>query len=104
MIIRKKAPRDIRLDAREPPDKYYAKAEEGGWKGSADNPAYSLWGVFARSKYVAAKKGPREPGQRPNDLRTAAELLFASMELCWRSGHKSDDLAADFLEMIRAMK
>ncbi len=95
---------DLRIAEREPVNKYYQKAEEGGWKGATDSPQLGLWSLFSRAKYIAAKKGPREPGERPDDLRCASELFFAALELTWRAGYRSEALAADFLKMIRAMK
>ena len=61
----------------------------------------AVWCLFARAKYAAAKKGPRQPGQRPGDLLVAAELLREAFEACWRAGYKGDDVAREMLSIIR---
>ncbi len=68
---------------------------------SGDHPGKALWSLFARTKYTAAKKSPREPGQRPADLRVAAELLREALEATWRAGFKSEDLAAELLRLLK---
>jgi hypothetical protein len=51
--------------------------------------------VFSRVKYWSAKtKGPRQPGQRPDDLASAAEALADVFELVWRAGYKPNDVFA----------
>lgn len=66
-----------------------------------DGVGNGLWGIFARVKYWAAKKGPREPGERPDDLRRAAELFRDSLEMCWRAGYKGEDLAKELRQLTR---
>ncbi len=60
-----------------------------------------LWGVFARVKYWAAKKSPRQEGQRPDDLRRAAEMFRDSLEMCWRAGYKGEHLVDELRRLTR---
>ena len=61
-----------------------------------------MWGLFARVKYLSAKQnGSREPGQRPDDLKRAAEMLRESLELCWRAGYKSERLVEEMERLTR---
>lgn len=66
-----------------------------------DGVGNGMWGLFARVKYWAAKRLPREPGQRPDDLRRAAETLRDALEACWRAGYKSEDLVEEMKRLTR---
>ncbi len=94
---------DARLTQREPPRRIddSRRREPVRCLDSGDHPGKQLWSLYAVCKYAAAKKQPREPGQRPADLRVAAELLREALEACWRSGHKSEDLAAELLRILK---
>lgn len=61
----------------------------------------SLWNLYARVKYRAAAKAPREPGKRPADLEKAAGILSEALETCWRAGYRSEDLAEELLRTMR---
>lgn len=66
-----------------------------------DGVGNGLWGIFARVKYWAAQRAPREPGERPAELRLAAEMFRDSLEKCWRAGYKGEDLVKELKEVTR---
>lgn len=92
---------DRRLGEREWPDAKHKPSKEVRDQGivSAENRA--IWAVFARVKYWAARKGPREPGQRPADLTRAAETLRDALEMAWRAGFKGEELADELYRIVR---
>lgn len=50
--------------------------------------------TFAAVKYWTAKEhGPREPGEHPEAVRAAAELMIDAMVAAWRAGcSRSDEI------------
>ena len=93
---------DARITERLPADPRYQSSDDlcRDYK-DGDQQAHALWNLYALSKYAAAKKGPRQPGRRPEDLRKATETLREALEQCWRAGFKSEDLAKDFIRMMK---
>ncbi len=62
-------------------------------KGNDERPMHAIWGAFSRVKYWSSKtNGPREDGQRSDDLRRAAILLRDALEATWRAGFRGEDL------------
>lgn len=94
---------DRRISQRSPVDLRYIPPDDLAIEHkSGSNPQLALWAIFARCKYLAAKRSPREPGKRPDDLRRAAESFRASLESCWRAGYRADEMAAELVRMLRA--
>lgn len=91
---------DDRVDIEAPyPDKADDAHEREGEGG------FTLFWAFSHVKYWTAKhNGPREPGQRPEDLQALALRLIDILDGTWRAGYKSEHLLLACRDEMRRRK